>query len=304
MIKTVTVTNYLGERMVLDLYNPKRSGFSVKSISGLGPVKANINTTEIATSDGSLYNSARLNERNITISLGFEWMPLIEDARHKSYQFFPLKKPVTLVIETDRRIVQTTGYVESNEPDIFSNSEGSTISIICPDPGLYPYGDDAITRSPFYVITPMFEFPFENDSLEEPLLEFGNIESSVTRSIWYDGDEEVGMRFIINVYGAVKNITFRNVRTRESIFFDTDKFKKLIGTELTSGDQVIISTVKGEKGASLIRNGIVTNILNCIDRNADWFVLSKGENIINYSAEEGETNVEIVIENQTIYSGV
>lgn len=92
MIKTVTVTNYLGDKMVLDLFNPKRSGFAVKGITGLGPVKATVNTTEVPTDDGSLYNSARLNERNIVISLGFDWIPLIEDARERLWRIIILRK--------------------------------------------------------------------------------------------------------------------------------------------------------------------------------------------------------------------
>lgn len=304
MIKTITVTNYVGDRMVLDLFNPKSSGFAVRDITGLGPVKATINTTEVSTDDGSIYNSARLNERNIVISLGFEWIPLIEDARHKTYKFFPLKKSVNLVFETDRRTVQINGYVESNEPDIFNKSEGCSISIICPDPGFYPYGPNAITRTPFYVITPLFEFPFENDSLTEPKLEFGNIENIIVRSIWYDGDEEIGMKIILNALGEVKNPTFGNVNTRESVTLYTDKLEELTGSGMIFGDQVIISSVRGEKGVTLIRNGVQTNILNCIDRGADWFKLSKGENVFTYSAEEGRDNLQIVVESQVIYAGV
>lgn len=304
MIKSVTVTNYLGDKMVLDLFNPKISGFAVEDITGLGPAKATINTTEVPTDDGSLYNSSRLNERNIVMSLRFDWIPLIEDARHKTYKYFPLKKKLNLVFETDRRIVQTDGYVESNEPDIFSNAEGCTISIICPDPGFYPYGDDAITRTPFHVITPLFEFPFENDSLTEPMLEFGNIEKYVARSIWYDGDEEVGIKLILHALGSVRNLTFRNARTREVMRLDTDKLQKLTGQGFVAGDDIIISTVRGEKGATLIRNGVSTNILNCISRDADWFKLAKGENVFTYEAEDGRDNLQITIENRTIYAGV
>ena len=69
MIRAVTVTNYLGESKRFELAFPEKSGFAVQSISGLGPSKADINTTEISTNDGSLYNSARVNSRNIVMSL-------------------------------------------------------------------------------------------------------------------------------------------------------------------------------------------------------------------------------------------
>ena len=52
MIRAVTVTNYLGESKRFELAFPEESGFAVQSISGLGPSKADINTTEISTNDG------------------------------------------------------------------------------------------------------------------------------------------------------------------------------------------------------------------------------------------------------------
>ena len=111
MIRAVTVTNYLGESKRFELAFPEKSGFAVQSISGLGPSKADINTTEISTNDGSLYNSARVNSRNIVMSLKLMFTPQIEDTRQDSYKYFPIKKRVTLLIETDNRICETYGYV-------------------------------------------------------------------------------------------------------------------------------------------------------------------------------------------------
>lgn len=302
MIKSITVTNYLNESITLELSRPDKSGLAVKSVNGLGPVKATITTTEINTDDGALYNSARLGQRNIVMSLGFLWDPLIEDARHKTYKYFPLKKKVKLVIETDRRIVETDGYVESNEPDIFSSDEGNSVSIICPDPNFYAFG--GAVQTPFHTITPLFEFPFENDSLTEPRLEFGNIEYFVERNIWYEGDEEVGIHLILEALGPVKNIVFRNVRTRETIFFDTERLRELTGSSVMAGDRITISTVPGEKGAWLLRKGVTTNVLNCLSKDTDWFKLSKGENLLTYEAEEGRDNLRITVENEILYTGV
>jgi hypothetical protein len=68
MIKSVTVTNYLGESIKMELGFPEKSGFLIQNIDGLGPGKATINLTQFATSDGSLFNSAKLNERNIVFT--------------------------------------------------------------------------------------------------------------------------------------------------------------------------------------------------------------------------------------------
>jgi hypothetical protein len=57
MIKSITVTNYLGDSIKLDLARPEESGFIVQYVNGLGPGKANINTTEVQQMHGSLFNS-------------------------------------------------------------------------------------------------------------------------------------------------------------------------------------------------------------------------------------------------------
>ena len=78
MIRSVTVTNYLGEWVKITLADDRpEHGLLIKSIEGLGPAKANINTTYLATNDGSLYNSARLEERNIVMQLYFSDAPRI-----------------------------------------------------------------------------------------------------------------------------------------------------------------------------------------------------------------------------------
>ncbi len=92
MIRAVTFTNYLGDSIRLDLARPEESGFIIKSVTGLGPGKANINTTEIATNDGSLFNSSRMPSRNIVISLAYMWKDSIEDVRQLSYKYFPIKR--------------------------------------------------------------------------------------------------------------------------------------------------------------------------------------------------------------------
>ena len=180
MIKSVTVTNYLGESIKLELGFPEKSGFLIQSITGLGPSKADINVSEIATNDGSIYNSARTTTRNIVFTLGFLFNPTIEDMRQLSYKYFPLKKRVLLLFETDNRTCEIYGYVESNEPDIFSSQETTKISIICPDPYFYSVVPGIAV---FYAIDPIFEFEFSNESLSENLIEFSNIISNTEQTI-------------------------------------------------------------------------------------------------------------------------
>lgn len=304
MIKSITVTNYLGDSIKLDLARPEESGFVVTSVTGLGSGKANINMTEIATNDGGLFNSSRLPSRNIVISLKYLWHDSIEDVRQLSYKYFPIKKKLTLLIETDNRQAEIDGYTETNEPTIFSKDEGSNISIVCPNPFFYSAGKDGINTTIFYGVEPLFEFPFSNESLYECLLEMGRIQNQTEKTIVYSGDAEIGVTIAIHAIGEARNITIYNTGTREIMRIDTDKLKAFTGSGIIPGDEIIICTVKGQKSITLLRNGKTTNILNCLDKNADWFQLAKGDNIFAYTVEEGRANLQFRIENRIVYEGV
>lgn len=307
MIYSIVVTNYLGDRIKLELGKPDVSGFLIKSITGLGPAKANVNTTEVSTNDGSLFNSARLSQRNIVLDMVFintVYGESIEDLRQKSYKYFPLKKSVELTIETDNRYVKTTGYVESNEPNIFSSQEGTQISIICPDPYFYSAGEDGNNVTNFYSIDPMFEFPFSNESLDEPLLVFGEIQIKTEGVITYHGDSEIGVMIYIHAIGPATNINIYNTETREVMRINTEKISSLTGKGIVVSDDIVINTAKGEKSITLIREGVSYNILNCLDKNTDWFTLAKGDNIFAFTADSGVTNLQFRVENKVIYEGV
>lgn len=305
MIRSITVTNYLGDSIKLDLARPELSGFAVTSVTGLGPGKATINTTEMSITDGGSFNSSRLPSRNIVISLKYLWKNSIEDARQRSYKYFPIKKKVTLLIETDNRKAEIEGYVESNDPTIFSKSEGSDISIICPNPFFYSAGKDGVQTTAFNGTTPLFEFPFANESLTEPLLEMGSVETQIKgQTILYKGDSEIGVTISIHAIGEAKNVSIHNVRTGEVIRIDTDKLTAFTGSGIIAGDDIVICTVKGSKSVRLTRGGETINILNCIDKNPDWFQLTKGDNIFVYAADDGANNLRVVFTNRTVYEGV
>lgn len=301
MIKSVTVTNYLGDQITLELERPEASGFIVESIEGLGPGKATINTTEISTNDGSLFNSSRISSRNIVISLRFLFKDTIEDVRQLSYKYFPLKKKVTLLIRTDNRLAEIEGYVESNEPNIFSKEERADISIICPYPFFYEYGSQITI---FNGVEPMFEFPFSNESLSENMLIMGEIQNKEDNPIWYDGDIETGVVITIHAVGDATNVEIHDILKRQVMRIDTDKLAALTGYGIVAGDDIIINTNPGQKSVTLLREGDRINILNCMDRHTDWFKLSKGENIFAYTAETGATNLQFQIENRMVYEGV
>ena len=304
MIKSITVTNYLGDSLKLELTKPENSGFVVTSIEGLGPGKANINTVEVATNDGALFNSARLPSRNIVISLLYLWQDSIEDTRQRSYQYFPLKTKVNLLVETDNRLAAIDGYVESNEPDIFTNKEGADISIVCANPYFYSMENGGVQTTLFSGVESMFEFPFSNESLSVDLLNMGEIQNRADNVVVYKGDAQIGITIKIHAIGEASDISIYNTKTYEVMHIDTNKLETLTGSGVVLSDDIEICTVRGSKYAKLFRAGVEYNILNCIERDADWFQLSKGDNVFAYTAETGATNLQFKIENRILYEGV
>lgn len=316
MIKSIIVTNHLGESLELELANPYETGFAIKSIDGIGPVKANVNTTSITSGDGSSFNSARLEERNITMKLSFMFATSAEEARHKSYQYFPVKKWITLEFVTDTRRLKATGVVESNDPNIFDKDEGCSISIICPDPNFYSSGSGSKNITNFTELDTLFEFPIEDGGLEitsaedpdnatgYPSLEFGSINSLKQNFITYEGDTDIGLTIIIHAIGDVVNPVINDNTTQEIIKIDTTKLETLTGSGMITGDTITISTVRGSKSVTLLREGKETNILNCIAKNTSWFQLSNGNNVFSYSADSGYENIRLTLENTVVYGGI
>ena len=326
MIKSMTVTNYLGESLTVTLTEDEPShGLLITKITGLGPAKATINKTDLATVDGSKYNSSKLEERNIVITfrLAFslpdandrpfdEQTYNIENTRQRTYRYFPSKRPLTLSFKTDNRDARVIGYVESNEPDIFSKEETQTISILCPDPYFYSNERGFSPHvAEFSGLDSEFQFPFSNESVVDDLIEFGNITPVFAKSFAYYGDQETGIRMIIHFTGNVntnirldKRLPSNNNVIMSHFLLDVDKFEALMETGFLSGDDIIIDTTNGNKRATLTRNGEDYNILNAVSRDSDWLQLDKGTNTFYMTAYGSEQFLTFRIENYVLYEGI
>lgn len=310
MLNKIVVTNPKGEALELELSNPDKSGFTVAKVEGLGPPKASINGQEMATTDGMFFTSARAETRQIIFTLEFRGRTAdspygalsIEECRRLCYRYFPLKKQITIVVYTDHQILQTTGYVESNNPEIFSMQEYATISVICPDPFMHELGN---SRTVFSGAQANFEFPFSNESITEKKLEIGQLWLDSTAILKYDGTIDTGIVITIHAYGDCENITIYNIDTNEEIFIDTDMIEKITGTKFQKNDDIIISTVKGDRYCKLVRNQLVSyNIIGALGKDMAWFQLTNGDNTFGFSSELGANTISVTFTYQNAYMGV
>ncbi len=299
MIKQVNIINPKNETLELVLADPYTTGILVTDISGLAPPKSSINYQSLATGDGGLFASARTEPRNIVFSLRMVDTDA-EDARVKTYEFFPVKKEITMQFISNKRRLMITGYVESHEADIFSSEESTQISVLCLDPWFYELGD---VQTVFSGIKPLFEFPFSNESLDEPMIEFGEIMRDTRAFLEYKGDVDTGVYINIYFEAAAEDIWIFNEQTQEMMMINTARIAELTGKAVGVDDNIEICTVPGKKYIRLLRSNTYTNIISALERSSQWLVLRNGTNIFGFEARSGKNNLLVSFTYRTQYGG-
>lgn len=302
MIKSVTVTNHIHETFKILLNSPEESGgVIVKSITGLGPQQATVHISEFANMDGGILGSSRLPSREIVFNLGLQEHPTVEEVRVGLYRHFPIKKPVLLEFETDLRTYSITGTVQKNDPDIFQKQETVQIVIKCTDPYFYDNNNNNVWM---FKNEPLFQFPFSNESLTEPLIEFSRINKEVQGIIYNPGMDDAGGIFRLHFYGDVIDPTIVNTTTNEQFYMQSEIVQNLYGSGFKDGDVVEICTIKGKRYAILYRDGREYNILNSVRRDSKWIQYVRGENQLMIFANSGLSNLSIETSIVIKYEGI
>jgi len=280
---------------------PWDNGLVIFRIEGLGPPNAAISMTDHVTSNGAVSEFARIGVRNITISIKPTEAPTIEITRQRIYKYFQIAKPVTLEIDTDTRKVYATGEVESVDATIFHSQTTVIISILCADPLLY---SQTISQSTFFGVEPRFEFPFSNESLEEKLIEFGDIQITTRSDAYYEGDVDIGFDISMQAFGRVENVAIYNANSLEKMAINTDRIRQMTGRELNAGDQILISTTRGNRHITLLRDGHRINIISAIERRANWFQLTPGHNVFAFTADVGQHELIMILSFKNAFGGI
>lgn len=116
----------------------------IRDVDGLGPVTADLGTTQYGVIDGAVYNGGLVGQRNIVITFGLN--PdyenyTVQALRELLYSYFMPKNEVTLTFHRDNMPdCEIDGYVESMQTNIFAKEPEVQVSILCP----YPYFTDVI----------------------------------------------------------------------------------------------------------------------------------------------------------------
>lgn len=280
---TLKIQNTQGE--VWELTH--NSNYHVKSVQGLTPPETAVNTATAGTIDGTFFNSARVNQRNIVITL----VPNgdIEANRQLLYKMFRLKTKCTIYFKNKYRDVKIDGYVEMLESDLFTMRQEVQISIICPRPYFQGLIDLYTELSK---IVALFEFPF---SIVTPI-PFSEISDVPITTINNVGDAVCGTIIDIDVTDTCSGLKISN--TSNQTFFE-------LNFSFQANDHVTINTNSGQMGVSLRRGDTTTNLLNYVSKDSTWLKIQPAENTFTFSLTTGTVDSVIIhFTTSLLYGGV
>ena len=296
MIKAVVVTNYRGEELRLSLRRPDSQGLVVSDIRGLGPVKSNIYINDLAGQAGGLYVGSNPETRNIVMTLVYLWAPTIQDARRRVYKYMPVGQEIEFRVETTDGDYYTKGYVESDEPNIFSPASSTAVSIICPDPYWRLGSLEGYQITPFFGVKPMFEFPFSNEEGQKQLI-MGEMMRHTEVALYYPGDSPTGGILRLQaVGGGVRDVSVVNLTTDVAI--------ALTNYTIPDGTEVLISSIPGELYARTVVGGTIINLLDNLADRSSWMVVNPGDNRFLVTAASGIDKLVVTFENPILKGGL
>jgi len=258
VLQLVEVRTRQGDLLSLPL-DDDSSGFRVADVQGLDPVKANLVSSSFANMDGEEYQSSRREARNIKLQIELDPDPEAGDTvyglRKQIYKFFMPKSEVTFrFYMSDGLEVDIVGRVETCETAMFTQEPAVDISVMCFKPDLY--------------------------ELTPELVEGTTTSGDVPITIDYAGSIETGIQLTLLVDRSLPDFSVYHVPPNdETKTMDFDNFP------LIAGDVLVISTVRGAKGATLTRAGTTTSVLYGISPQSNWIELQPGTNTIRVAAE-------------------
>ena len=263
---TLIAENQQGEQIELT----HNENYVISEIVGLDPPEATLNMTKNAGADGSVFNSAYSNDRQITITLVMN--APAETNRINLYRWFKPKYEVKLYYHNSTRNVYISGYVQNIDIGFFERKQTMQIVIDCPQPYFRGYYDDI---QEFNSVVPLFEFPF---SIAEEGIPFSELRLNVEKNIINQGDVNTGVIIKIRASGTIRTPKIYNVGTGEYYILDYS---------LQSGDEVTINTRSGEKAVKLLRNGVESVLIGYLRAGSTWFEMLPGDNVYTIAADSG-----------------
>lgn len=179
-----------------------------------------------------------------------------------------------------------------------------------PDParGIFPEFDiDFFRESPFWregdgqsrrttgfnTYEPNLIFPIV---IPEEGLQFAVQTAPLLANIVNNGDEELPLTVQFIALAPTSNPSLINVVTRETL---------TVATDMLEGDAITVETDDDLLTATLLRDGVETNIFNLVQEDAAaWLKLHKGSNYLRAGADNDVYITVLLADDEALYDGV
>lgn len=285
---TFRVENERGD--VLELtHNP---AYDITSLDGIEPPEATINMTMNAGGDGSVFNSSRVENRQVTITLAVN--SPAEENRINLYRFFKTKRRVRLYYANGLRDVYADGYVQNMTVGYFEKKEVVQIVVLCPFP-YWKATENTVVE--FAHVEPLFTFPFSHELGDDSEMVMSQVIAETERSVYNPSDIPVGVVIKLRATGTVFDPIITNL--------DTGEYFGIVSYGMVEGDVITIDTRDGSKSVTANHEGTVTSLVSSMKRGSSWFKLQAGDNVFQIDAlSTGEENLVVSFEFSALYEGV
>jgi len=245
-------------------FMPNDDPVQIRSIDGLGPVKAELASTAFASGRGELFQGSSIGKRNIVMTLGLNpnWVDqTMATLRQQLYAYFLPEAWTKLRFFSDHMpTVDIEGIVEGFEPNIFSQDPEIQVSVLCHRP----------------------DFIDIDATLYEGVVDDGTAELEFV----YAGTVATGFELRIDAtvtnMSYTGNFTVRNKAPEapqdfaiEGVLVDTTKYFKL-------------NSVRNYKRAQIVSkaDGMITNLLSKVTPASVWPEIRPGINLFSVAAAE------------------
>lgn len=237
--------------------------FKLSNVDGMTLANVELSSSTVASMDGDIVNNRRTTPRGIVLDLSIEGAD-VEERKRYILRYIKPKQTARLRWTQAEREIEIEGIVETIEMPRYSNTVTMQVSIYCSQP--YWQDIDFVVQEISGFLDMHYFTLYENDMLYFPEggIVLGAYDTEKTKSFTNYGDVAVGMEIHIVALGNVENPIIYNSAGQ---YFG-------INTSMTAGDEIVVSTVKGQK--TVTRNG--ENIIDQIKEGSTWLQLDIGEN--------------------------
>jgi len=246
-------------------FMPSDDPVFIRNIDGLGPVKADIATTPLASGRGSLYQGSSVPNRNIVLTLGlnpdWEGEQTMASLRQILYRYLmPQSWTKLRFFSQELPDVDIEGYVESMDPSIFSQDPEMQVSIICPRP----------------------------DFIEADATIYSSIVDDGTAEFEFDYTGTVATGFELRIDASIDNPSYTGSLAVMVTAFGEMQLFEVTPVTIDGTKYFKLSTVSNAKRVQSIAkiDGALQNLLGGMSALSVWPEIKPGENLISIAAGE------------------